>query len=227
MSVCNIGCCYNMINEKYEKLTHIRIPLRREARSRSPERCAADEPLDTLNAFGFPMSQLLDEQKMTLGRNARMLSCQSIDRTVAQHAKPHKHLFYRALLEVLIVQKYPEYTNSIEVGKLRPCSTFAEYARKSSRRNVHINFDGMTDDELNQFHADHINDEKEMHLFYLMRLSLAAVIETVILLDRLLYQLEIDERMDSNGECKRHSYMVRFFDPVISPRCYGLVGLKF
>lgn len=227
MSVCNIGCCYNMINEKYEKFTHKRIPRERDERSRSPERCAADVPLDTLNAFGFPMSQHLDEQKIRLGRNARMLSCHSIDRTVAQHKKPHNHLFYRALLEVLIVQKFPEYTNLIEVGKLKPCSTFAEYTRQSSRRNVHINFDSMTDDELNQFHAEHINDEKEMHLFYLLRLSLAAVIETVILLDRLLYQLEIDERMDSDGERKRHSYMVRFFDPVISPRCYGLVGMKF
>lgn len=227
MSVCNIGCCYNMLNEKYDKFTHKRIARERDERSRLPERCAADVPLDTLNAFGFPMSQHLDERKMVLGRNARMLSCQSIDRTVAQHAKPHSHLFYRALLELLIAQNFPEYTNLIEVGKLKPCSTFAEYTRKSSKRNVHINFDSMTDDELNRFHADHITDEKKLHLFYLLRLSLAAVIETVILLDRLLYLLEIDERRNSDGESKRHSYMVRFFDPVISPRCYGLVGIKF
>lgn len=226
VSVCNIGCCYNMLNEKYDKFTYTRIRRERDERSRSPARCSADVPLDELNTFGFPMSQYLDEQKVALGRNARMLSCQSIDRIVAHHEKPHNHLFYRALLEVLIAQQFPQYKNLIEVGKLKTCSTFAEYTRKSSKRNAHINFDSMTDDELNQFYADHIHDEKEMHLFYLLRLSLAAVIETVILLDRLLYLLEMDAR-HSGGECNRHSYMVRFFDAVISPRCYGFVGMKF
>lgn len=225
VSVCNIGCCYNMLNEKYDKFTYTRIRRERDERSRSPARCKAEIPLDELNTFGFPMSQYLDERKVVLGRNARMLSCQSIDRTVAQHEHPHNHLFFRALLEVLIEQKFPEYANLIEVGKMKTCTTFAEYARKSSKRNVHINFDSMTDDELNQFHADHIRDEKEMHLFYMLRLSLAAVIETVILLDRLLYMLEMDE-LHSDGGCNRHSYMVRFFDPVISPRCYGFVGMK-
>lgn len=218
-SVCNIGCCYNMLNEKHHKFTYKRIPRDRDERSRSPARCEADVPLDELNTFGFPMSQYLDERKTVLGRNARMLSCQSIHRIVANREQPHKHLFYRALLEVLIAQKFPQYDNLIEVGKVRPCSTFAEYTRKSAKRNSHINFDDMTDAELNQFHTDHINDEKEMQLYHLLRLSLAAVIETVILLDRLLYLLEIDE-------LKRQSYMVRFFDPVISPRCYGLVSIK-
>lgn len=222
-SVCNIGCCYNLLNEKYDNFTYKRILRVKNERSCSPVRCKADVPLDELNTFGFPMSKYLDERKMVLGRNARMLSCQSIDRAVAQHEQPHKHLFYRALLEVLIAQQFPAYDNLIEVGKLKACSSFVEYVRKSTKRNVHINFDNFTDDEINQFYVDHASDEKKMNFFYLWRLSLAPVIETIILLDRLLYLLEMDEL----NEYKRHSYMVRFFNPVISPRCYGLVAMKF
>lgn len=226
VSVCNVGCCYHLLNEKYVRFEHKRIRRVRDERSRSPPCCEADVPLDELNAFGFPMSRYLNECETALGRNARMLSCQSMHRTIDQKEKPHQHLFYRALLEVLIADKYPEYRSSIEVGRLKTCTTFAEYVRKSSKRNPHINFDDMTDDTLNQLHGHYANVEQQMIVYHFLRISIANVIETVILLDRLLYLLEIDESNSEAGN-RRHSHLVRFFDPVKSPRCYGLISMKY
>lgn len=58
---------------------------------------------------------------------------------------------------------------------------------------------------------------KKIVLFYLLRLCLAQVVESVILLDRLLFLYE-------NGF--ELAYLVKLFDPVLSPRCHGLVAIR-
>lgn len=219
MALCNIGCCYHLMSEQFSTFNYERIRRKRDSSSKSPERCNPDIPIDELNFYGFPMSEYLIKQNFALGRNARMLACQSIYRVIEQKGLPHIHLFYRALLEVLIKQKFSQYENRIEVGKIKKCSTFAEYVRKSVKRNPCLNFDDITDDQLNQLPQQYAQDELYLHIFYLLRLSLAPIIETIILLDRLLYL------MDADGN-KRKSFLVKFFDSVISPRCYGLISIK-
>lgn len=59
LSVCSIGCCYNLLTEKFEMGLN-----------------SDDAHCD----FGFPMSNFLKKLKYCLGRNARMIACQPIDR---------------------------------------------------------------------------------------------------------------------------------------------------
>lgn len=58
---------------------------------------------------------------------------------------------------------------------------------------------------------------KKLVLFYLIRLCLAQVVESLILLDRLLFLFE-------NGF--DNVYLVKLFDPVLSPRCHSIVAVR-
>lgn len=218
IGVCNIGCCYHLLNEQFSKFVY-----RAYRRERSPESarrnvCEPNEEL-TETRYGFPMSQYLIERQIKLGRNARMLACQSVDRVVDRNELPSDHLFFRSLLEVLIKRKRPELLDIIEVGRMKQCHTFVEYVRNATKRNPVLKFDDISDDELQQLHEEFCVEKRFLDIYHLMRVSLAAIVENVILLDRFLY---LKECAGSNDI----AYLVRFFDPVISPRCYGLVAMK-
>lgn len=58
----NVGCCYHLIDEEFE-----------------PSPFWSDEEMG-FNSYGFPMSSYLQKTKFALGRNARMLAVQSLDR---------------------------------------------------------------------------------------------------------------------------------------------------
>lgn len=217
-AVCNIGCCYHLLNEQFSEFTYRSIRRERSPESVRREVCEpSHEPIQ--KSYGFPMSQYLIESETKLGRNARMLACQSVQRIVDCKELPSDHLFFRALLEVLIQRKCPEYLNRIEVGRLKQCHTFVEYVRKSTKRNSFLPFDGIDDNELNELHDEFRMAERFLDIYHLMRVSIAAIVENVILLDRFLYLKELETPNDI-------SYLVRFFDPVVSPRCYGLVAMK-
>jgi hypothetical protein len=69
-SMCNVGCCYHLVEEEYV---------------RSPFWIDVDPPLPTGVQCGFPMSQFLHMQKFSLGRNARMLAAYALDRIGEYH----------------------------------------------------------------------------------------------------------------------------------------------
>lgn len=58
---------------------------------------------------------------------------------------------------------------------------------------------------------------KRLVMFYLVKLCLAQVVESVILLDRIVYLYE------NNFE---KVYLVKLFDPVLSPRCHSIVSVR-
>lgn len=220
-AVCNIGCCYHLLNEQFSEFIYRSI--RRERSSESIQ-CEFEPSTPSPNApteqnYGFPMSQYLIECETKLGRNARMLACQSIHRIVDRKELPNDHLFFRALLEVLIQRKCPAYLNRIEVGRHKQCYTFAEYVRKSTKKNPILPFEGIDDIELNELHDEFRTAERFLDIYHLMRVSIAAIIENILLLDRFLYLKERETPSDI-------SYLILFFDPVVSPRCYGLVAMK-
>lgn len=217
-AVCNIGCCYHLLTEQFSKFVYRAIRCERSPESKKRETCEqSEEPIE--NTFGFPMSQYLIDRETKLGRNARMLACQSVHRVVDKKELPNDHLFFRALLELLIQRKCPEYLDRIEVGRMKQCHTFPEYVRKASKRNPVLTFDDITDDELNQMHDEFRTEERFLGLYHLMRVSVAAIIENVIMLDRFLYLKE-------HEKVGHVSYLVQFFDPVVSPRTYGLIAMK-
>ncbi|GFO27204.1 methyltransferase-like protein 25 [Plakobranchus ocellatus] len=57
-----------------------------------------------------------------------------------------------------------------------------------------------------------------MSAFFQLKLVLAPVIESLILLDRLAFLLE-QENVSS-------AHLVQLFDPVKSPRCFALIATK-
>lgn len=217
-AVCNIGCCYHLLTEQFSKFVYRSIRRERSPESKMRQVCDQTEEVAT-TSYGFPMSQYLIERKTKLGRNARMLACQSLQRVVNRKELPNDHLFFRSLLEVLIQRKCPEYLDHIEVGRMKQCHTFVEYARKASKRSPVLNFDDISDDELMQLYDEFQPEKIFLDIYHLMRVSIAAIVENVILLDRFLYLKE----QENIGDI---SYLVRFFDPVISPRTYGLIAIK-
>lgn len=217
-AMCNIGCCYHLLTEQFSEFVYEKIRRERSPDSKMRHTCEQlEEPLE--NTYGFPMSQYLIERKTKLGRNARMLALQPVHRTVDKKEWPSNKMFFRALLEVLIQRKCPEYLDRVEVGRMRKCETFVEYARTASKRNPVLNFDDITDDQLNQLYDEFSGEQRFLDIYHLMRITVATIVENVLMLDRFLYLKELE----SGGDI---SYLVRFFDPVVSPRTYGLIAIK-
>lgn len=225
-AVCNIGCCYHKLTEEFNQYDQHEYNPYQRIKKLSSSAETVPQCNEESTGFGFPMSQYLIDSKTAIGRTARMLACNSIHRLIDKKESPNRHLFYRALLEILIQRKCPEYLDRTEVGRLKQCHSFAEYVRGTNKRNPWLNFavDHVSDDELLRLHDEFRQNKALMDIYQLMRVSLATVIESVLMLDRLLYLKECEQ--NEQRLVNSTSYLVRFFDPVISPRCYGLVALK-
>lgn len=190
-SICNVGCCYHFINEKFED--------------------------ENMAHYGFPLSHFLQNKQFVIGRSARMIAAQSIERILVKKELPSSTLFYRSLYEVLLNEKCSHLKNSEkQVGRFRKeCYSFVDYVWKSSKR-LGIEVD-INDEEIMGLYEKYEHRRHDVNLFYLLRGILSSAIESLILLDRLLYLLE------NNYE---NSFLVHLFDPVISPRCYGIIAIK-
>lgn len=146
-----------------------------------------------------------------------MLASQSIHRTKHQKDLPQTSLFYRAALETLVAETHPNCKNSIQVGRSKHnIEDFITYIRNVSNK-TELNFDSISNEELTALEKSLEEHRVRINLFYLLRMSFAPVIETLILLDRLLY---LRENNISN------SFLVKLFDPIVSPRCFAVVALK-
>lgn len=225
-AVCNIGCCYNNLDEQFTHPADAKLPQKRYRVYEGKTIPIDPTPTATDNAertYGFPMSQYLIGCGYALGRNARMLAVQPIQRVIDTPGSPHQHLFYRALLEVLIVNEYPNLKNAVHVGRIKKCTSFLEYVRKCSKRMDLLNFDHFSDEKIIALYESHRSQIEFLNAFYLMRLSLAPIVEAIILLDRLLYlkELAVDDAQETSIR------LIKFFDSILSPRCYGIVGLKW
>lgn len=219
----NIGCCYHLLteqnkiqNEFFTKEKPAYISQKNNTLGLDDSGVAVDNKID----YGFPLSNYLKERNIALGRNARMLSSQSIHRTIYENKLPNEMLFYRALLQILIDKYAPSISNqenTIQIGKIKKCKNFTEYVRKSAQRLNSIELQNITENDLNEFQDKYSTYKNQLALYYLLRQSMASVIETLILFDRLLFLLE-------SGIS--NSVLVKLFNPIISPRCYGIVSMR-
>lgn len=197
--LCNIGCCYHLLKEEFIDDTFF---LNKKVE-------------DSPSEYGFPLSEFLRKQQFCLGRNARMLAAQSIYRTVLSKELPNKTLFFRALLEKLIVDKLSDNSHTKQVGKIK-CENFIEYIRKCSKKS-NLNFENISDEELQDLYKKYEFQGNLLNLFYLFRMTFSSILEVIILLDRILF---LNENLIENV------FLVDLFDPVISPRRFGVIGLK-
>lgn len=141
-----------------------------------------------------------------------MISSHSLDRVLHEKEYPNISLYYRTLFELIV--KENGIGGSFKIGKIK-FNNFHEYLRKSFNKfNIKID---LSDEEIDKLLEKHEIDRKRIYIFYLIRLLFAPIIEAIIILDRYLYLLE------NNFE---NSFVVKLFDPVISPRCYGIICIK-
>lgn len=200
--ICNIGCCYHLLQEEYAL----------------PEYFENETIIARQTTPGFPMSQFLRDKRVTLGRNARMLATQSFERVTNERSTMNISLYYRALLEILVCDSVKTMPQKLQVGKVRKFTNFNEYVefccKKFAAQNCNLHWNTAALDSVQEQYAA---DAHYMHLYYLLRMCFAKIIESIILLDRLLYLKELGYA---------ESYLVAVFDAVISPRRFGLIALK-
>ncbi|XP_030030040.2 methyltransferase-like protein 25 [Manduca sexta] len=201
-TVFNVPCCYHLLTETVDENLF-------DVFQRNYGGGVSD------GVQGFPMSEYLTG--FSLGRNGRMLAAQSIDRVVNERQLPSKSLLYRALLQDIIKKYLPDV--KITEGKLKrissKCLNFEQYVNAADAILKLDILDRLSERQLSI--EDEDSQWKKLVLFYLIRLCLAQVVESVILLDRVLYLYE-------NGSEKVH--LVKLFDPVVSPRCHSIVAIR-
>ncbi|XP_068144821.1 probable methyltransferase-like protein 25 [Drosophila tropicalis] len=199
--LCNIGCCYHLLKETFSQ----------------QEFFGNKSVMDLQTDCGFPLSRYLQNRQFRMGRNARMLAAQSIERTLNAKDLPNISLYYRACLEVLVCRHAPNLKNELQVGKVRNFKDFPDYIQKCGKKLEAKWLDDVHPDELQALVQDYSLDKHYLELFYLLRMTFAPALESLILLDRLLYLKELGYD---------RSYIVDLFDAVISPRHYAIIAFK-
>ncbi|KAI8506784.1 Methyltransferase-like protein 25 [Branchiostoma belcheri] len=191
--LCSVGCCYNLLTEQ-------------ETEGATEEK------------YGFPLSQVFQTRGVTLGRTARMLSCQAVERIGTEGRLPAMSLFYRAVLQVIVRDKFGAIDRSKTVGKVAAKSKdFTDYVRRALRR-LQLEHADLSDEEIDSYYKQYEGKLRHLQAFIQLRACLAPSIEALILLDRLHF---LHEQPGVS-----HAALVPVFDPVISPRCYALLAIK-
>ncbi|KAG0719157.1 Methyltransferase-like protein 25 [Chionoecetes opilio] len=166
---------------------------------------------------GFPLSSFLRNRRFSLGRNGRMLSSQAADRlTRGNTGGGDCGLYWRALLQVVLEDRLGDVSELSHVGRLTAkCDTFVAYARTAmARLGVSIQ---VTEEELDAYDQQYSSSKDKLERFFLLRASLAAVVEGAVLLDRLAFLCDQEDTW---------AYLVPLFDPVTSPRSHALVAVR-
>uniref|UniRef100_A0A147B582 Methyltransferase 25-like protein n=1 Tax=Fundulus heteroclitus TaxID=8078 RepID=A0A147B582_FUNHE len=196
-AVCGVGCCYHLLSEDFN-------PDGQEKPSQA--------------ACGFPLSQYLRDQSWFCGRNARMSACLALERVSLGQGIQMESLFYRAVLHVILRDHYSSYKSEKRVGNVySKAKSFVDYVRRALRR-LELDDSKLCDSDIQSYHDAYVSRMDEMHAFNMLKVTLAPCIEGLILLDRLCYLKEQED------VC--FSALVQLFDPLLSPRCYAIVGLK-
>ncbi|KAK2859005.1 hypothetical protein Q5P01_003625 [Channa striata] len=195
-AVCSVGCCYHLLSEEFD-------PAEQEC---------------SHSVCGFPLSQHLREQSWFCGRNARMSACLALERVTLGQGIQMESLFYRAVLHVILRDHFSSYKSEKRVGNVySKAKSFVDYVRRALRR-LELDESKLSDSDIQDYHDTYRPRMAEMHAFNMLKVALAPCIEGLILLDRLCYLKEQEE--------VRFSALVQLFDPLLSPRCYAVIGLK-
>ncbi|XP_030575587.1 putative methyltransferase-like protein 25 [Archocentrus centrarchus] len=195
-AVCSVGCCYHLLSEEFDP--------------------AQQECLQSV--CGFPLSQYLRDQSCFCSRNARMSACLALERVALGQGIQMESLFYRAVLHVILRDHYSSYKSEKRVGNVySKAKSFVDYVRRALRR-LELDESKLSDSDIQDYHNTYRVRMDEMHAFNMLKVTLAPCIEGLILLDRLCY---LKEQEDVS-----FSALVQLFDPLLSPRCYAVIGLK-
>ncbi|XP_050669749.1 methyltransferase-like protein 25B isoform X1 [Leptidea sinapis] len=166
------------------------------------------------NGIGYPMSKYLQSLDYTLSYPSREIACHAIEVYCEKLCKGDyndlKVHAFRAALERILVAHNPKLRHSpIRSVKHTENMTFENYCKIALER---MSLPGM---DTSQAEAD-LSQWKRVIIVYTLRLLLAPLVETLILLDRLYYLTE------HGIYCEIHPV----FDPRVSPRNHVIIGRK-
>jgi hypothetical protein len=133
--LCNVACCYNLLNEKY-------------ATDEESSKDFKHTNVQIDDSSKFPMSKHLNQMRYALNFNARMLACHSLDRCLSSindfKELENKALWYRAVLQCILVDlikcdpsKAKVDMKSIQIGRKLISNnesefpSFVQYVRKA------------------------------------------------------------------------------------------------
>ncbi|XP_046963940.1 methyltransferase-like protein 25B isoform X1 [Vanessa cardui] len=166
------------------------------------------------DSCGYPMSRYVRELDNSLTYVSREIACHAIEsycqKLCRGDYKDLKVHAYRAALEKLLVEMDPEFKHMpIRSVKHTNDMSFESYCEAALQHSPLKSLQTKNvEEELKQW--------KRVVVLYTLRLMIAPLVETVILLDRLLYILE------HGIPCAIYPV----FDPKISPRNHIIVGIK-
>ena len=245
-----VGCCYNLLTEAGGG----------DVDGSGEERAAADSVLDATAAAGsgcvapreppacdappgFPLSAAAASLRLQLGRDARMLACQSGERWATPQGAPSArttagHVF-RAAMDVVLCRYFPgtrkdalsssrEAASAFEPACLGAAAEPDECAAFAAAAHAALAAAGLDahrapEAELHAAWRDELAPRAHLlPAFCALRAALAALLESLIALDRLLF---LREAMGGEGTADA-CCVLPVFDPARSPRNLALVARK-
>ena len=88
--LCNVGCCYHHLNEEFYRSPYLH------------------EDQEDSSVPSFPLSSKLKSLQYKLGRNARMIAAQPMDRLRTNKELPRESLLWRAILQHILLIHVPD-----------------------------------------------------------------------------------------------------------------------
>ncbi|CAO3586876.1 unnamed protein product [Absidia cylindrospora] len=197
----NVGCCYHFLSEE------------------------GSQP-------GFPMGDWLKGKGYQLGNSARVLACQSpskwTDPVIGQQS--FNQYFYRAVLLHTIVDKGLS-EKAPAIGMVKRKKTYLQYYQTAMKR-LDYGADAISETEAERYHQMYKdqNVDKQIIVLWTLRVLLAPVLESLILVDRWLYLKSLSDTenkgsvdIDGAGDDVK---MWPLFDPIASPRNMCIIASK-
>ncbi|KAI8374354.1 methyltransferase domain-containing protein [Radiomyces spectabilis] len=200
----NVGCCYHNLTCEDDEI----------------------ETDDAAPIYGFPMSQALAGYKM--GTTARVLACQSPWRWAEQKKGSHVsflHHFYRALLQKMFVEKGLSTVSTPPVlGRMHKRKGFTDYIQTALRR-LDMPAETISEEESNEYLEEYVSKrvDKQLVVLWMLRVLLAPVLESIVLVDRYLY---LKEAIASSTNPQKGVWMFPLFDLSASPRNVVFIASK-
>uniref|UniRef100_A0A0K2UGU0 Protein RRNAD1like [Apis florea] n=1 Tax=Lepeophtheirus salmonis TaxID=72036 RepID=A0A0K2UGU0_LEPSM len=160
-----------------------------------------------------------DFSHRSLSYEARELGCHALETYIKKlKSDDYESLLrvhcYRALLERILIRKGSQYKHiSLKSVPQTHRLSFEEYALAATANLKELNISAT---EMKEAEMDLEKEWWKVSVFYILRLSMAPIIETLVFLDRYLFLKEA---------CDRTS-ILPLFDPVLSPRNLVLLSIK-
>ncbi|XP_059195793.1 protein RRNAD1 [Centropristis striata] len=204
--ITSVACCYMKITTKENP-----TPPGLVAAPQTPG-------LDALpSEFGYPMSSWVGGLPgQRLSYKAREGACHAIEdyaRRLREESELLRTHCYRAMLETFIRDTRPDLRRAgIQTIKKAHLLPFTEYARLGLVRVGLPPGLALNPDRVEAM----LKQQSRVVVYFSLSLLLAPVVETLVLLDRMIY-------LQENGV---DSQLVPLFDPNFSPRNFVLVALK-